>query len=57
MTAGALHAAKHHGAQSAGPVGTRMRSKGERGANAVQVQRWLGHHSAAFALATSMCTS
>jgi integrase len=24
----------------------------ERGANAVQVQRWLGHHSAAFTLAT-----
>ena len=24
----------------------------ERGANAVQVQRWLGHHSPAFTLAT-----
>jgi integrase len=24
----------------------------ERGANAVQVQRWLGHHSAAFTLVT-----
>jgi hypothetical protein len=24
----------------------------KRGANAVQVQRWLGHHSAAFTLAT-----